>query len=157
MVAVYGAIGLISEYPPPPSRHAMSAAPQSVVVVDFVSPSQAHLQIEHWHRLTRGDDSGSLYYRSESTLGKVQREGIVGAGQGRQPRPTWLSPEVVALDRLISQMPPELREALLLDQKRSLRMRDIAARLGTTPAEARRAIDSAYGFVAGVLTERMRG
>jgi DNA-directed RNA polymerase specialized sigma24 family protein len=84
------------------------------------------------------------------------REGITAAGQGRQPRATWLPPEIEAMDRLVSAMPPELRQALLLDQDRSLRMREIAAALQCTPHQARRAIDNAYGFVAGVLSERMR-
>jgi hypothetical protein len=49
-------------------------------------------------------------------------------------------------------MPRELREAVVLDQDRSLRMKDMCAKLHSTPAEVHRRIANGYGFLAGMLT-----
>ena len=127
----------------------MSAQPADVVPV--CSISEAMFRVNHWFRVTRG--GVHLGFNSRSVIGRTIEEGAQGAAHDRgSPPPTWMAPADEEVDKILSRMPPELREAVMLDQDRNLRMKDLCTKMHCTPAEAHRRINAGYGFVAGVLT-----
>ena len=127
----------------------MSAVPADTVPA--VTIAEAAWRVAHWWRVTRG--GVHLGFARRSVLGKVIEEGAHGASHDRGVAPApWMAPADEQIDKLVARMPPELREAVVLDQNSSMPMKMMCAKLGATPAEVRRRIEGGYGWIAGALT-----
>lgn len=127
----------------------MSAQPADVLPACTISEAMA--RVSHWHRVTGG--GVHLGFARRSVLGRVIEEGCHGAAHDRgSPPPTWMAPADQEVDRIVARMPPELREAVVLDQNRNLRMKELCAKMRATPAEVHRRIIGGYGWIAGWLS-----
>ena len=130
-----------------------AAVPESSSVVSIFT---ALTLLERWHACTRGGLPG-LGIARRSVIGRMVEEGAQGASHATGSRPgTYLPPEVERVDRIIAKMPADLRDAVVADQRRDLRVKEICAKLRCTPSEFYRRRDNAVGFLAGMLTAATR-
>lgn len=130
----------------------MSAVPADAV--PFCSITEAMWRVNRWWRATRGSGA-PIGFPRRTMLGRVIEEGAQGASHARDVRPaTYMDAADEEIDRIVARMPRELREAVMYDQDRGAPMKVIAAKMDATPAEVRRWIENAYGFIAGALTAR---
>jgi len=104
--------------------------------------------VSRWYAITKGGTE-PLGYARRSVIGRVMDEGCQGASQARSmPPATYIAEDVLALDKLIAQLPKEMREAVVLDQRRDLGVRDICTKLHCRPQEFHRMKDWSYGWLA---------
>ncbi len=127
----------------------MSAQPAPVLPACTIG--EAMYRVARWWRSTR--EGLHLGYASRSIIGRVMEEGCQGASQVGTARPaTYMDDADEQIDMLVAKMPPELRDAVILDQKRNMPVKMIAATLRCTPAQFYRWKENGYGFIAGVLS-----
>ncbi len=113
--------------------------------------TRAMAMVARWHAVTRGGTE-HLQFARRSVIGRVMDEGCQGASHAHGSRPaTYLPEDVVVVDKLIAELPKTMREAVVLDQTRSMTIKEICARLRCRPAEFHRAKDFAYGWLAAKI------